>query len=329
MQKVAVLGLGNWGTALANHLAAKGLEVLGWSIESTIVAGINSKHQNPQALSDVVLHPNLKATNNLNEILAFQIQVLALPSKALDDIVPKLPVSNDTVLISAIKGMEINQLMTPLQFLEKTIPTRIKTAVLSGPSFARDVVLQKPAGLVAASKDEATARLVAELFTSEYMRAYISSDPLGVELGGIIKNVIAIAVGVSDGLGFGDSARAGLITRGLAEMVRLSEAMGADKMTLFGLSGLGDLAMTASSDLSRNRQVGLRLGRGESLVQIINTLGSVAEGVLTAPLIFELAKRHRVDMPITERVVKLLSGEDTPLNMAKSLIGRPIKKEFE
>jgi glycerol-3-phosphate dehydrogenase (NAD(P)+) len=160
------------------------------------------------------------------------------------------------------------------------------------------------------------------------MKVYISTDPLGVEVGGIVKNVIALAAGVSDGLGLGDSARAGLITRGLAEMMRLAGAMGADVQTLAGLSGLGDLVMTASCDASRNRTVGLRLGKGESLSTIINTLGSVAEGVSTTPLVMKLAEKHQVDMPITFGVDKLLKGQISASEMAKALLSRPPRREF-
>lgn len=328
MTKIAVLGLGNWGTALAHHLAGKGHDLLGWTIEQSIADGINTTHKNPSALSDISLHPGLKATREIAQCLDAEVTLLAVPSRALDHVVPLIKNSRSKYFVSAIKGIEEDSALTPLQFIEKALGKSAQSAVLSGPSFARDVVLGKPAGLVAASKSEECARAVAELFSSDTIKVYISTDPLGVELGGIVKNVIAIAAGVSDGLKLGDSARAGLITRGLAEMVRLAEAMGADRMTLFGLSGLGDLAMTASSDLSRNRVVGLRLGQGERLDQIITSLGSVAEGVTTAPLVLELAKRHNVDMPITQHVVDLLCGKDSPQNMARSLISRPIKREF-
>ncbi|MBX7136446.1 MAG: NAD(P)-dependent glycerol-3-phosphate dehydrogenase [Oligoflexia bacterium] len=328
MRRVAVLGLGNWGTALAHHLARKGNEVLGWSVQPEVVEGINRKRRNPVALSDFELSPSFKATLNLEETFDYDYVVMVLPSRALDDVVPRLKLNPSTILVSAIKGMELKHLMTPLQFAEKYLPTPVRMAVLSGPSFARDIVAQRPSGVVAASKQEEVALAVAELFTSDCMKVYISTDPLGVELGGIVKNIVAIAAGVSDGLGLGDSARAGLITRGLAEMVRFAEAFGAHRMTLFGLSGLGDLAMTASSDLSRNRTVGIRLGQGELLPDIVKSLGSVAEGVVTAPLILELAKKHGIEMPITYHVVELVEGRDSPTNMVKALIGRPIKREF-
>ena len=235
---------------------------------------------------------------------------------------------HECMVISGIKGIDAATGLTPLQCAERYLPPHCRRVVLSGPGFAKDIAAHRPAGLVAASVDEPATREAAELFRSDWMKIYLSADPLGVELGGIVKNVIAIAAGASDGLSFGDSARAGLITRGLAEMMRLASAMGADAQTLSGLSGLGDLVLPATCDASRNRTVGLRLGRGETLPHILESLGSVAEGVTAAPLVLKLAQRHGVEMPITEQVNSLLKGEISPLEMARALIGRPLKKEF-
>jgi len=325
---VAVLGLGNWGTALAHHLATAGHNVLGWTIEPEIERGIAATGRNPRFLSGVALSPRLTATQDLHRALERRLIVLAVPSAALGDVLPKLVAAPQTIFVSAVKGIETSSLQTPLQYARTIFPDRYSFAVLSGPSFARDVAAGRPCGVVAASTDEGVAREVAETFNSESMRVYLSTDPLGVEIGGITKNVIALAAGVSDGLGLGDSARAGLITRGLAEMMRLGVAMGARMETLAGLSGLGDLSMTATSDLSRNRTVGLRLGRGEQLTDIIASLGSVAEGVTTTPLVLELAKRYQVEMPITDHVARLLRGEETPQELVRSLIARPLRREF-
>lgn len=191
------------------------------------------------------------------------------------------------------------------------------------------MVAGKPCGIVAASEKEETAKEVAELFLSDSMKVYPSTDPLGVELGGILKNVIALAVGVCDGIGLGDSARAGLVTRGLAEITRLAVAMGAKERTLSGLSGLGDLLMTSTCDTSRNRTVGLRLGRGESLQHIIDTLGSVAEGVKTTPLVMKLAEKYQVEMPISTQASRLIAGEVRPEEIVQILVTRPMRKEFE
>jgi len=326
--RIGLIGLGNWGTALGQHLACKGHEVLGWSNDPQQVSGIAAQHRNPRCLSEVLLDDRFSATESLQGAMAGEMVLIVLPSAALEAVVPQMKPPAGSVLISAIKGLESHTLLTPLQFLRGRLTGSFELCVISGPSFARDVIARKPCGVVAGAEREEIARLVAETFSNEFMRVYVSTDPLGVELGGIVKNVIAIAAGISDGIGLGDSARAALITRGLAEMVRFAEVMGAERQTLFGLSGMGDLAMTASSDLSRNRQVGLRLGRGETLPQIIQALGSVAEGVYTTPVLLELAAKHGIEMPITDQVARLLRGETTPAEMARALITRPLKKEF-
>lgn len=326
--RIFVVGLGNWGTALANHLARDGRPVLGWAREHEIIESINSTHRNELYLSDVVLEPTLTATEDLNAAHEFDLIVLAVPSAALAAITPQLSLRSDAILVSVIKGLEMESRLTPLQYCRSKLSNPPKLAVLSGPSFARDIVLGKPCGVVAAADSEDIAHTVATTFATNNMRVYTSVDPLGVELGGILKNVIALAVGVSDGLQLGDSARAGLITRGLAEMMRLAEKMGANPQTLAGLSGLGDLAMTSTSDLSRNRQVGLRLGRGEKLADILSSLGSVAEGVRTAQIVKELAAQAKVEMPITCGVVRLLNNEITAAEGLRALISRPVRREF-
>jgi glycerol-3-phosphate dehydrogenase (NAD(P)+) len=328
MRDASVLGLGNFGTALANHLADAGRDVIGWTANAAIADGINSAHRNPRYQSDVPLDPRLSATTDLDEALDARCVIMGFPSKALTDMVPRMQVAPETIVVSAIKGIETTTLKTPLQFAAGTLPRPARLAVLSGPSFAVDVATHHPCALVAAADDEETARAVAELFSSDCMKVYVSTDVIGVELGGILKNVVAVAAGVTNGLGLGESARAALVTRGLAEMTRLAVAMGAEARTLAGLSGLGDLSMTAASTTSRNHTVGFRLGKGESLDYIIETLGSVAEGVKTAPLIVDMAEQHDVDMPIASEVLTLLRGNTTPEAMAQRLINRPLKREF-
>lgn len=328
MERIAVLGLGNWGTALAHHLAAKGFDVLGWTVDRESVESINRNHVNSLYLKGLPLDPRLKATLNLEELGDRAFVVCAVPSAYLGNVIPKLKLPKGAILVSGTKGLEHDSLLTPLQYIARLVDASVRLAVLSGPSFAIDVVRHKPVGLVAASNDENTARQAAEAFGSDWMRVYLSHDPLGVELGGVVKNVIALAAGICDGLDFGDSAQAGLVTRGLAEMTRLAVAMGAERQTLSGLSGLGDLAMTASSNTSRNRTVGVRLGKGEALPYILQTLGSVAEGVTTTPLLLKLGERHGVELPITQGVAQVLAGKISPQEMAKALISRPIKKEF-
>ncbi len=329
MNQISVIGLGNWGTALGNHLSLKGFDVLGWSIEADVVKSINEQHANLRYLKGVSLNPAFRATSSIQEVIEREVVVLVFPSQFLSSMVPQLKVKPESKVVSAIKGLEGKTLLTPLQYFERYGVPCAGLAVLSGPSFAIDIAHQRPSGVVAASKEESMARFTADLFSSDRMRVYTSNDPLGVELGGIVKNVIALAAGVSDGLELGDSARAGLITRGLAEMMRLAHAMGGDARTLSGLSGLGDLVMTASCDTSRNRTVGLRLGRGESLQQITSSLGSIAEAVETTPHVVALANKYDVDMPITQLVSRLLKGEVTPPEMVKSLICRPMKREID
>lgn len=326
---VGIVGLGNWGTALANHLATKGVDVLGWAIEPRIVDAINLSHRNPVFLSEVELHQGLRATQRLDDLAARDVLVLVLPSLAFPEVVPKLTAVQSSIIVSATKGLVGDTLLTPLQYIEKFGPSPRGLVVLSGPSFAKDIVRHRPSGVVAASIREDIARSIAELFSSDWMKVYISTDPLGVELGGIVKNVVALAAGVSDGLGLGDSARAGLITRGLAEMIRLAEAMGADPRTLSGLSGLGDLVMTATCDSSRNRTVGLELGRGKKLSEVLENLGSIAEAVETTPHVLALADKFSVEMPITRQVSKLLAGEASPRELAKTLISRPMRREWD
>ncbi len=328
MQPVSVFGLGNWGTALAHHLSSKGIDVLAWGLEPALVDAINTQHRNPTYLSQTPLHPSLKATTDLHLASTRPVHIFVVPSKFMHSVLDRMTIAPSTLFISAVKGLDPQTLCTPLQTLAVTHPQVTSAVVFSGPSFAKDVAAGRPCGLVAASKIEQASRNAAELFNSDTMKVYLSSDPLGVELGGIVKNVIALAVGVADGMGLGDSARAGLVTRGLAEMSRLAVAMGADLRTLSGLSGLGDLAMTATSDLSRNRTVGLRLGKGENLAEIIASLGSVAEGVTTTPLVLELAHKYQVEMPISEHVQKLLSGELSVPEIVRALLSRPMKSEF-
>lgn len=324
---IVVLGVGNWGTALGNHLAKKGFSVIGITDNAHIAESINKTHRNPLCLSEFLLEENFLVTTDTKPASEAEVVLVVVPSSVLPDALKGIFIKKDAVVVSAIKGFIRDTLLTPLQYCRTVISNKL--AVISGPSFAKDIISGKPAGVVSASEDESTARQVAEIFGSSKLKVYVSTDPLGVELGAAVKNVISIAAGVSDGLGFGESARAGIITRGLAEMMRLAQAMGADLTTLSGLSGLGDLAMTASSELSRNHTVGLRLGKGESLDTILNSLGSVSEGVSTAPLVLELAKKYKVEMPISSHVDMLIKGRITPKEMADLLMSRPLKKEFD
>ena len=326
---VSIIALGNWGTALGNYLAQRGHQVLGWSNEEAVVTSINKTHRNTKYLQDIELNKNFKATSILKDALSAPVVLLAFPSAGLATLLPKLTFQPHAIVVSAIKGFESETLMTPLQYLSSKVTTPIRPVVFSGPSFAKDIVRGNPAGVVAASKDEGAARELATIFSGGAIKVYLSDDPLGVEIGGAVKNVIALGVGVCDGLALGDSARAGLITRGLAEMIRLGVCMGADARTLSGLSGLGDLVMTATCDTSRNRCAGLLLAKGHTVPQILNEIGSAIEGIHTTPLVLRLARQYGIEMPITEQMAKLLNGEVSASDAARALITRPIKKESD
>lgn len=300
MGPVSVLGLGSWGSALAEHLSRKGVTVVRWS----------------------------RREGSLDAALQASCIIVALPSSVLHEYARKLASCSHATIVSAIKGFDSRTRLTPLQLIASHASTPPALCVLSGPSFAADVLSRRPCGIVAGSASIQTADAVAELFSDESMRVYSSDDPLGVELGGAVKNVIALAAGVSDGLDLGDSARAAILTRGLAEMMRLAETMGARRETLSGLSGLGDLIMTGSSMTSRNYRVGYLLGQGQPLSKIIAELGSVSEGVNSTPIVQALSRSRSVEMPITEAVWKLIRRDITPQEMVQSLMLRPRRKEF-
>ena len=326
-RSIAVVGLGAWGSALALHCAREGHSVIGWHRDESFIAKTKKTATLLCASKHHPLPHNLSVTANLQDVASAEITIVALPSSAWGEVLPQLP--KPAVLVSATKGLEKTSAQTPLAFAAKLLSLKDQNlCVISGPSFASDLSARRPLSIVAASRDRDTAMLVTEALSGESLRVYASPDPLGVELGGTLKNVIAIACGVSDSLGFGPSARAALISRGLAEMSRLAVALGANGRTLSGLSGLGDLVMTATEDQSRNRQVGLRLGRGETLPEIIANLGSTAEGVSTAPLVQKLALQSKTEVPITDMVVELMAGTHSPLELAKKLMNRPLKSEF-
>ena len=327
---VAVVGAGSWGTALAQILARRSHKVRIWGREPEIVAEINSSHTNKRYFPDVVLNPAIRAIGRIDETVKDAAAiVIAVPSDAVRDVAHQIrdAVPATAVVISAAKGLEGSSLKTMSAVIEEELGLGSRVAVLSGPSFAAEVIKEYPTAVAIASKSKATAQLAADLFHQDVFRAYTSTDTIGVEIGGAVKNIIALAVGVVDGVGMGLNARAGLITRGLAEIQRLVVAMGGERHTVSGLSGLGDLLLTATGDLSRNRQVGLRLGRGEKLDQIISSLGQVAESVVTAPKALKLARSLNVDAPLTEEVVKVINGERSIAESVKAILSRAQKAE--
>jgi len=326
---ICVAGGGSWGTALAHLLAANGYDTRLWLRDAAIAEAICAHHENPRYLPGIALHANLSATTN-PEVLGRKIVVLAVPCQQLRGWLAANAqfFCRNAVLINAAKGIETANLATCAEIAQQGLGhLHPRYAVLSGPSFAADVLRGLPTAVVLASADEALGHMLRQIFSSGTFRCYSSTDVMGVEMGGALKNVIAIAAGVCDGLGLGHNSRAALITRGLAEMSRLGVARGAQPHTFMGLSGLGDLTLTCTGDLSRNRQVGLRLGRGEKLDQITASLGMVAEGVKTTAAIHELARRLHVEAPLTDAVHSILYGNRNPNEVLHNLMARQLKDE--
>lgn len=327
---IAVLGGGSWGTALAHLLAGGGREVPLLVRRPELALAINTHHCNTRYLPDIPLHHGVYGTTDTSCLDRAQVIVLAVPCQSLRALVQELsPLwRKDVVLVNAAKGLEMGSGLTVSQMLASILadlPSRY--AVLSGPSFAMEVCTNKPTAVVLGCADEPLGAALREVFAAPYFRAYSSTDVLGVELGGAVKNVMAIAAGLSDGLGFGHNARSALVSRGLAEMGRLFACLGASPHTLSGLSGLGDLVLTATGDLSRNRQLGLRLGAGETLQSIMETSITAIEGVHTTQALHHLALSNGLDLPIAAAVYGILY-ENTPVHDAvRSLFERALKAE--
>lgn len=331
-ENIGVIGAGSWGSTLADLLARKGHTVTLWAYEPELVSEMAATGINSVFLPDIPLSPQLKFTNSLQEAVSGKALLLfVVPSQVvrivIQNALPHLPA--DAVIVSASKGIELDTLMTVSQIYEELIPPAqfARFSVLSGPSFAREVAQGMPTAVVAAAAEAGVARRVQEIFTTPFFRVYTNPDIIGVELCGALKNVIALAAGISDGLGFGNNTRAALITRGLAEMTRLGRAMGARSETFAGLAGMGDLVLTCTGDLSRNRTVGLKLGKGMGLAEILAEMRMVAEGVKTAESARNLAERLGVDMPITAKVFSVLYKEKTARDAVVELMTRDLKAE--
>lgn len=332
MTRVAVLGAGSWGTALANHLARKGVETRLWARSGALASEIQRRHENPAYLPGAALPDNLHATSELGQALeAADAVLIVVPSHGLRELARAcrhmLPA--DVPIVTATKGIENESLMLMTDVLRDELGTAAtpRLCALGGPSFAREVAQDMPTAVCVASTSEQTACAVQALLAGERFRVYTTDDVVGVEIGGALKNVIAIAAGAADGLGFGHNARAGLITRGIAEISRLAIQRGAHSQTLAGLSGMGDLVLTCTGDLSRNRTLGIELGRGRALKDVLSDMKMVAEGVRTAKSAYDLAQREQVDMPITTEVYKALYEGKPPSSAVESLLGRPHRPE--
>lgn len=330
---IGVIGAGSWGTTLADLLSKNGHAVTLWAYEQDLVERMRQHRKNDLYLPDFTLDDKLAFSSELSEVAAGKdILVLVAPSQVLRTVVRQAEpyMAENTVLVSAAKGIENDSLMAMSEVLSEVLPQERckRLAFLSGPTFAREVAAEIPTALTVASEDEDIARLVQKTFSNHYFRVYRSNDIIGVELGGALKNVIAVAAGISDGLGFGYNARAALITRGLVEMTRIGMAKGAEERTFMGLSGMGDLVLTCTGDLSRNRSVGLELGRGRKLDDILSGMKMVAEGVKTTLSAYQLAQRLGVETPIIEQMYLILFENKEPRDAVTDLMQRSLKAEL-
>ena len=329
MTAIAVLGAGSWGTTLADLLARKGHDVRIWAYEPDVVESINARHENAVFLPGAALVPSLRAHDDAMEAVAGARVILsAPPSHAARQVLSMVAgrIGPDALLVSATKGLECDTLLFMSQVAAQAAPGR-RFVALSGPSFAREVYDGQPTAVVSASTDGAAVREVQELFASGSFRVYSNRDVLGTEIGGALKNVIAIAAGVLDGLGMGHNPRAALITRGLAEIARLGTALGAEARTFAGLAGMGDLILTATGGQSRNRSLGVALARGETLEAYTAGHRSIAEGVNTARAAVRLAARAGVELPIAAKVAELLFEAKPPREAIAELMERTLKPE--
>lgn len=332
MKKIAVIGGGNWGTAIAIILAREGHAVTLWAYEKEVVASINQRHENCLFLESCKIPETVIASSSFEEALTgAEIVIGVMPSHHARRLYREMSpfFSNKTIFISATKGVEEDSLMRMSEVFRDVVGDGVKTrfAVLSGPTFAKEIARGDPAAVVIASEDDTTAQLVQKEFSSRQLRLYRNSDVVGVELGGSVKNVIAIAAGVCDGLGLGSNSIAALITRGLAEMTRLVVGCGGKRETMSGLAGLGDLVLTCTGALSRNRSVGVELGKGRKLAEIVGSTRMVAEGVRTTMATLALARKKQVEMPIVEQMYAMLYEDRAPLDAIHCLMDRSLKQE--
>jgi glycerol-3-phosphate dehydrogenase (NAD(P)+) len=329
MSRVAVLGAGSWGTTLANLLACKGEEVRLWAYEPEVVEAVNREGENPVFLPGVPLSRKIRAFGDAREAVAgAEVIVSVPPSHAVRGVIGGLgpAVPPGTLVVSATKGIEADSLALMSQVFAECLP-QVRYAALSGPSFAAEVCQGQPTAVVAAAKEESIARAAQQVFATPAFRVYSNLDVIGVELAGALKNVIAVAAGIAEGLGLGHNPRAALITRGLAEITRLGVAMGADPLTFAGLAGMGDLVLTTTGSLSRNRTLGVALARGQSFEAYRAEHRSVAEGANTSRAGAALGARLGIELPITEQVCAVLFRDKSPREAIAELMGRELKAE--
>ncbi|MGA1867011.1 MAG: NAD(P)H-dependent glycerol-3-phosphate dehydrogenase [bacterium] len=329
--KISVIGAGSWGTTLASILSQKKYEITLWVYEKELAEIIRSQRVNTYYCAEARLPENVTITTSIAEAAEEKDIILSVvPAQAVRSVTEKYihNVRPGTVIVSASKGIENKTGMRITQIFEELMHARhIPLAVLSGPTFAHEIIKGLPAAAVVACNNKILGKQLQEILSTRTLRIYLNNDPIGVEFGGAVKNIVALAAGISDGLRFGYNTRAALMTRGLAEMIRLAVSVGAKEDTLRGLAGLGDLVLTCTGDLSRNRSVGMKIGQGKSIDAILSEMNMVAEGIETTRAVYTLAKRHQIEMPITEQVYAVLFQNKSPATAVSDLMNRSLKYE--
>lgn len=334
MAQIAVIGAGSWGTALAIVLADNGHKVQLWARRKEQVEELNKERTNKRYLPGTVLPDNIEAFDRLQDALAgVDTVLLVVPTKAMRDILREINgiLTKKAIIIHASKGIELETYKRISEMIEEEMDQAKKQAVvvLSGPSHAEEVVQRQPTSVTVSSFDQKAAEYVQDLFINRYFRVYTNLDIIGVEIGGALKNIIALAAGLTSGLGYGDNAKAALMTRGLAEMTRLGVKLGANPLTFAGLSGLGDLIVTCTSVHSRNWRAGNMIGKGQSVDEVLKNMGMVVEGIHTTKAVYSLAKKLNVEMPITNQLYAVLFEKKNPNDAVIELMGRVGKHEIE
>jgi len=334
MVRIGVVGGGSWGTALAHHLALKRFDVDLWIRENEVYQQIKERGVNETFLPGVLLSDKIQPVHSFQEVSSEKdLVVIAVPSQFFRTIITELLpfLSSSTPLVVGTKGIENETLMTMSQVVTSVRSRECNDtyACLSGPSFAKEVCEKHPTAVTLGSRNKNLATYLQEIFSTEYFRVYTTQDVIGVQLGGALKNVIAIAAGASDGLGFGFNARAALITRALAEITRLGVSLGAQPLTFSGLAGLGDLIVTCTGDLSRNRMVGLKIAEGVAIDEIISSMKMIAEGIKTSQAAYKLAQKMGIEMPITTEVYHIIYEGKDPRRAVKDLMTRQLKEELD
>lgn len=323
---IAVIGAGSWGTALAIHLARTGAGVRLWAREPEIVDGIRARRRNPIYMPDFDVPAGVEATGDIAAVEGADLIVMVVPSEFFATTLATVPAAPDAVIVSATKGFDPVRHVRMTELVHERLP-RARIAALSGPTFAREVAQGSPTAAVIAASDDALASMLQGRLGARAFRLYTNRDVVGVEVGGALKNVVALATGLSDGLGLGENARAALVTRGLAEMTRLAVALGGEPTTLAGLAGMGDLVLTATGSLSRNRSLGMALARGDSLSAASSKTPMIAEGVPTVRSALALAARHGVSLPICTEIAAVLFDGKRAADALASLLGRAPTRE--